>query len=119
MTTQAEPTHPEEKTSGWRGSREVWLQAAQAALIASGVDAVKIQPLANGLQLSRTSFYWFFRDRKALLDALLEEWDRVGLLDSTSTDCVYDPIAAAPLTQQPGTACRRRRKFPWSRLATP
>lgn len=75
MTTQAEPTHPEEKTSGWRGSREVWLQAAQAALIASGIDAVKIQPLANGLQLSRTSFYWFFKDRKALLDALLKEWD--------------------------------------------
>lgn len=75
MDTNPEtPTDPE-KTSGWRGSREVWLDAAKQALIASGVDAVKIQPLANGLNISRTSFYWFFKDRRALLDALLEEWD--------------------------------------------
>lgn len=72
MTDQ---TSPDEKTTGWRGSREVWMAAARQALIQSGVDAVKIQPLATGLALSRTSFYWFFKDRKALLDALLAEWD--------------------------------------------
>lgn len=49
--------------------------AARQALISSGVDEVKIQPLANQLQIARTSFYWFFKDRNALLDALLEEWD--------------------------------------------
>lgn len=75
MTTQADPTTSDEKTTGWRGSREVWMSAARQALIQSGVDAVKIQPLATRLQISRTSFYWFFKDRKALLDALLEEWD--------------------------------------------
>ena len=63
------------KISGWRGSREVWLQAAKQALLDTGLDAVKIQPLATRLQISRTSFYWFFKDRKALLDALLEEWE--------------------------------------------
>lgn len=41
----------------------------------NGLDAVKIQPLANGLKLSRTSFYWFFKDREALLDALLADWE--------------------------------------------
>ena len=66
---------PDEKTTGWRGSREVWMAAARQALITSGVDAVKIQPLANQLQIARTSFYWFFKDRNALLNALLEEWD--------------------------------------------
>jgi AcrR family transcriptional regulator len=75
MTVQANSIPPDEKATGWRGSREVWLTAARAALIQSGVDAVKIQPLANQLQISRTSFYWFFKDRKALLDALLAEWD--------------------------------------------
>ncbi|ASM75019.1 MULTISPECIES: TetR/AcrR family transcriptional regulator [Roseobacteraceae] len=64
-----------DKTTGWRGSREVWLAAAKQAFLETGLDAVKIQPLANQMSLSRTSFYWFFKDRKALLDALLEDWE--------------------------------------------
>lgn len=63
------------KASGWRGSREVWLAAARQALVDTGVEAVKIQPLATALGLARTSFYWFFRDRTALLDALLADWE--------------------------------------------
>ncbi|MBR9839409.1 MAG: TetR/AcrR family transcriptional regulator [Rhodobacteraceae bacterium] len=60
---------------GWRGSPEVWLDAAYEALVGGGVDAVKIMPLAQALRLSRTSFYWFFKDRKALLSALLDRWE--------------------------------------------
>ena len=60
--------------TGWRGSRELWLGAAYRALIESGVDAVRIQPLGKAVGLSRTSFYWFFADREALLDALLDLW---------------------------------------------
>ena len=60
--------------SGWRGSPEVWLEAAYDSLLESGVDAVKIQPLAKKLGLSRTSFYWFFKDREELLNALLVRW---------------------------------------------
>lgn len=71
----AKKTEKKEKTGGWRGSREVWLEAAREAFVTSGLDAVKIQPLANRLNLSRTSFYWFFEDRAALLDALLADWE--------------------------------------------
>lgn len=60
--------------TGWRGSREGWLEAGYQALIESGIDAVKILPLAKRLNLSRTSFYWFFADREALLAALIEGW---------------------------------------------
>lgn len=60
--------------SGWRGSPELWLDVAQAALLDGGVEAVKIQPLAQQLQLSRTSFYWFFKSREELLAALLTRW---------------------------------------------
>jgi len=60
--------------AGWRGSREGWLEAGYQALIEHGVDAVKIMPLAKQLNLSRTSFYWFFDDREALLAALLDGW---------------------------------------------
>ena len=63
------------KTSGWRGSRELWLDAAKQTLLETGLDAVKIQPLASRLNISRTSFYWFFKDRNALLEALLEDWE--------------------------------------------
>ncbi|WP_028711830.1 TetR/AcrR family transcriptional regulator [Paracoccus sp. J55] len=61
--------------TGWRGSREGWLEAGYQALIDSGIDAVKILPLARQLNLSRTSFYWFFEDREALLTALIDGWE--------------------------------------------
>ncbi|WP_233270594.1 TetR/AcrR family transcriptional regulator [Chachezhania sediminis] len=64
-----------EKTTGWRGSRDMWLAAAKAALVDTGVGSVKIQPLATQLKISRTSFYWHFKDREALLDALLDDWE--------------------------------------------
>lgn len=38
------------------------------------MDPVKILPLAKKLNLSRTSFYWFFKDREELLAALLSRW---------------------------------------------
>ncbi|OLP53022.1 TetR family transcriptional regulator [Rhizobium rhizosphaerae] len=60
--------------TGWRGSQEGWLDAAYEALLESGIDAVKILPLAKRLKLSRTSFYWFFKNREELLDALLARW---------------------------------------------
>lgn len=59
---------------GWRGSQEGWLEAAYEALLESGVDSVKILPLAKRLNLSRTSFYWFFKDREELLNALIARW---------------------------------------------
>ena len=65
----------EKNETGWRGSREGWLDAAYGALIREGVDAVKIMPLAESLKLSRTSFYWFFKDRAALLTALADMWE--------------------------------------------
>lgn len=61
-------------SSGWRGSQEAWLEAAYGALLESGVDSVKILPLAKRLDLSRTSFYWFFKDREELLAALVARW---------------------------------------------
>jgi AcrR family transcriptional regulator len=52
----------------------VWLDAAYAALKESGIDAVRVMPLAKQLGLSRTSFYWFYEDREQLLAALLTRW---------------------------------------------
>ncbi|MBN8630594.1 MAG: TetR/AcrR family transcriptional regulator [Rhodobacterales bacterium] len=59
---------------GWRGTPDLWLDAAYAMLVESGVEAVKVMPLADRLGLSRTSFYWHFPDREALLAGLVARW---------------------------------------------
>lgn len=58
-----------------RGSEDLWLNAAYEVLVTAGVDAVKVMPLAQMLGLSRTSFYWHFKDREALLTALIDRWE--------------------------------------------
>jgi len=52
-----------------------WLEAAYQMLTESGVDAVKILPLAKRVGLARTGFYWHFKDRDALLDAMIQRWE--------------------------------------------
>ena len=59
---------------GWRGTPDLWLDAAYALLVESGIEAVKVMPLADRLGLSRTSFYWHFADREALLAGLVARW---------------------------------------------
>jgi AcrR family transcriptional regulator len=64
-----------EKTErGWRGTPDLWLDAAYQLLVEGGVEAVKVMPLAERLGLSRTSFYWHFPDREALLAGLVDRW---------------------------------------------
>lgn len=65
---------PAPNERGWRGSADLWLDAAYQLLVEGGVEAVKIMPLAERLGLSRTSFYWHFADREALLDGLILRW---------------------------------------------
>lgn len=71
---QAGKTRIKAQEAGWRGSVNGWLDAAYDALKESGVDAVRVMPLAKRLNLSRTSFYWFYEDREQLLAALLARW---------------------------------------------
>lgn len=59
---------------GWRGTPDIWLDAAHDLLVEGGVEAVKVMPLADRLGLSRTSFYWHFPDREALLAGLVARW---------------------------------------------
>ena len=72
----------EKPERGWRGSADLWLDAAYDLLVEGGVEAVKILPLAARLNLSRTSFYWHFTDREALLAGLIARWQgrNTGLL---------------------------------------
>lgn len=63
-----------EPSSSAKVTRGDWLAAARAALIEKGVDHVKVLVLAQTLKVSRSSFYWYFRDRGDLLARLVEVW---------------------------------------------
>ncbi len=39
-----------------------------------GIDAVRIEPLARKLGVTKGSFYWHFQDREALHTAILDQW---------------------------------------------
>ena len=65
-----------ENVSRLRGSEDIWLNAAFEMLRENGVEAVKVMPLAKKLGLTRTSFYWHFTDRDALLEAMIQGWER-------------------------------------------
>ena len=59
-----------------RVSRDDWLKAALEILSDKGVEAVKIDHLARRVGVAKTGFYWHFENRRALLDAMLEFWER-------------------------------------------
>lgn len=57
-----------------RATRQVWLDAAYDLFINDGIEAVKVMALAKGLNLTRTGFYWHFKDLSALHEAIIEIW---------------------------------------------
>ncbi|MEL6280127.1 MAG: TetR/AcrR family transcriptional regulator [Pseudomonadota bacterium] len=57
-----------------KATREDWLNAALDTLISDGVEQVKVLTLSTKLEVSRSSFYWYFKSREDLLDALLTVW---------------------------------------------
>jgi AcrR family transcriptional regulator len=59
-----------------RTPRSQWIEAGLRALAAGGPDGVRIEPLAQALGVTRGGFYWHFDDRRALLDEMLDTWER-------------------------------------------
>ncbi len=57
------------------GTKDLWLNAAYEVLISEGIDAVKVMSLAKQLNLTRTSFYWYFEDIAALHMEILTRWE--------------------------------------------
>lgn len=55
-------------------SKGEWLSQALEILSEEGVQGVRIDRLARDLKISRSGFYWHFRDRNDLLNHLLDYW---------------------------------------------
>lgn len=53
---------------------EVWIDAAARVLVDKSVDGISVDALAKGLNVTRGSFYWHFKDREDLLRQLLQTW---------------------------------------------
>jgi AcrR family transcriptional regulator len=62
-----------------RTPRSSWIDEGLRALAAGGPDAVRIEPLARALGVTKGGFYWHFDDRRALLEEMLERWERVSI----------------------------------------
>ncbi len=54
--------------------RADWLRAAIDIFVDEGVDAVRITRLAQGLGVTRGSFYWHFKSRDELLAGIIAFW---------------------------------------------
>ncbi|MEZ5872213.1 MAG: TetR/AcrR family transcriptional regulator [Nitratireductor sp.] len=66
------------------GRRE-WISAAIDAATLGGMDNVRVERIARQLGVTKGSFYWHFKDRNALLNALLETWQEmqtISVIDS-------------------------------------
>jgi AcrR family transcriptional regulator len=72
-----------------------WVEAAFDLLALGGIDAVRIEPLAKTLKVTRGSFYWHFADRDALYVAMLKRWrKRASYAVYTRLEQEADPIDA-------------------------
>jgi len=49
------------------------------ALAAGGPDAVRVEVLAHALGVTKGGFYGHFADRNALLDEMLDAWERMSI----------------------------------------
>jgi len=58
-----------------RLSRKDWLHGALELLTMTGIGGVKVVPLAKRLGITSGSFYWHFKNRRELHDALLYYWE--------------------------------------------
>ncbi len=59
-----------------RTPRERWIAEGLSVLAAGGPDAVRVEVLAKRLGVTKGGFYGSFADRDALLDAMLDTWER-------------------------------------------
>jgi AcrR family transcriptional regulator len=112
------------KPKNRRLTRESWIKGAFNTLYEEGIDQVRVERLAKKLKVTKGSFYWHFKDRTELLDALIEYWnyemtktvlenakmfhgDPIQRIFSSLTDIIsnektkYDPVVRAWANHDP------------------
>lgn len=93
------PVKPSMKSSSSGASRrtnpprtqldpERWVETAIDVLAREGVSGLRVEVLAKRCGVTKGSFYWHFKDRQALLDAVLERWKAGRIIDIEKTTSV-------------------------------
>ena len=59
-------------------SAKDWIDEGLKALVKQGFTALKAEPLAKALGVSRGSFYWHFKDIDAFHAAILKHWREIA-----------------------------------------
>ena len=77
-SASSSPPRRATQSSNVRATRHDWLDVALSVLAIEGVDHVTVLALSERLGVSRSSFYWYFKNRDQLLDALLDRWDQLN-----------------------------------------
>ena len=87
-----------------RTTRAGWIDAGLAALGSGGPDAVRVEPIAAQLGVTKGGFYRHFADRSAFLSALLDEWERrsvdevIARVEAAEADAATNVRRAGTLT---------------------
>ncbi len=75
-----------------------WLEAGLKALASNGFTALKAEPLAKALGVSRGSCYWHFADLNAYHAAVLDYWREVAA-ERVIADLETVPASESPLSR--------------------
>jgi AcrR family transcriptional regulator len=69
--------------------RQDWIDLGLRVIVEGGVEAVRVEPLAKLLDVTKGSFYWHFKNRDELLEAILHDWV------SRETDSIIEKVEVA------------------------
>lgn len=61
--------------------RKEWIEAATDVLADQGVDGLRVEVLAKNFGVTKGSFYWHFKDRQDLFNAVLQTWKEGRIRD--------------------------------------
>jgi AcrR family transcriptional regulator len=82
-----------------RVPRRAWIDQGLTALGDGGPDGVRVEKLARALGVTKGGFYGYFADRGALLEEMLDTWEREvtdSVIEQVESE-VTDPSARARL----------------------
>jgi len=63
--------------------RHEWIEGAIEALADESVAGMRVEALAKRFGVTKGSFYWHFKDRQDLVDAVLQAW-KAGRIDGSN-----------------------------------
>ncbi len=61
--------------------RSAWVRAAIEVLAKEGIAGVRVEVIAKHCKVTKGSFYWHFKDRHDLLEAMLQYWKEGRIRD--------------------------------------